>query len=133
MLLCIYLLLYCFICCFCICVLSLYLVPFCPFGEHVCRLSLLCNPCHLIKIDNNNNNNNLHLVLAIRDRSLSTLLNSLSPLFLHDFGFRTWFLKYLCISDWISHIVYKSPKALATPRFLPKASSSLVDKGSLTV
>ena len=29
------------------------------FGEHVCRLTLLCNPYHLTKIDNNNNNNKL--------------------------------------------------------------------------
>ena len=66
---------------------------------------------------------------------MSTLLNSLSPLFhsLHDFGFRIWFLIYLCVSDWISHIAYKIPKALATPRFLPKASSSLVDKDSVTI
>ena len=47
--------------CFCTTLLFLYLCVVlvscsCPFGEHVCRPNLLCNPCLLTKIDNNNNN-----------------------------------------------------------------------------
>ena len=46
--------------CFCTTLLILYLCVVlafctCPFGEHVYRPSLLCNPCLLTKIDNNNN------------------------------------------------------------------------------
>jgi len=47
--------------CFCTALLLLYFCVVlvsctCPFGaEHVCRPSLLCNPCLLTKIDNNNN------------------------------------------------------------------------------
>ena len=46
--------------CFCTTLLVLYLcvvLVSCtyPFREHVCRPSLLCNPCLLTKIDNNNN------------------------------------------------------------------------------
>jgi len=34
-------------------------------GEYVCRLSLLCNPCLLTKIDNNNNNNNQRVIVDV--------------------------------------------------------------------